>query len=168
MKKYLFLSIAVVALWGCKPTEKNYEIAYDKAAEAAKVKTELESTGLDGVKLESLNGPRREIIEGDTIMVAKEIVKPMDSEFAEAKGKVGVAVALYRMPTNARRNVQDLRQEYPNAFVGTDGKEAHYVIIDYFPSLKEAASGAAAFAAEHPGYHYMGLSGHPLAIYLAK
>lgn len=168
MKKYLLLSIAVVALWGCKPTEKNYQLAYDKAAEASRVKTESESTGLDGVKLESLDGPRQEILDGDTIMVAKEIVKPMDSELPEAKGKVGVAVAQYRMATNARRNVQELKHEYPNAFVGTDGKGAHYVIVDYIPSLKEAAATAAAFAAKHPDYHYMGLSGYPLAIYLAK
>lgn len=168
MKKYLFLTIAALAFCGCKPTERNYQLAYDKASEAARAKTESESTGLDGVKLESLNGPRREILDGDTIMVAKEIVKPMDSELPDAKGKVGVAVAQYRMATNARRNVQDLKKEYPNAFVGTDGKEAHYVIIDYLPSLKDAAAAAATFATKHPDYHYMGLSGYPLAIYLAK
>lgn len=111
MKGYaMTLSAAVMAallLASCKPTEKNYKAAYDAALEkreAAMREQMIPTTGLM-----SDDGPQMRVVEGDTVYVLREALRR-----GEPSRKVGgwsVAVALYKMETNARANVENLVSE---------------------------------------------------------
>lgn len=160
---------AILFLWSCKPTERNYQLAYDKAAEAARLKREAETTGADGRRLESINGPRKEVVAGDTIMVASEVVKALDDKSADnVKGKIGIAVAKFRMATNAKSNVSDLKSKYPQALVATNGKDAYYVVVECVSKLDEAGIPIKAFMTKNPNFHYMGLSGEPALVHFSR
>lgn len=167
MKKYFALTFLVISLWGCKPTERNYQAAFDKAYEASLRKAESETTGTDGRVLESIDGPRNETVDSLLIAVGPSLVKPLDEGFDSVKGKVGLAVSQYRMPTNARRNVEDLKDKYHDAFVATDGKESYYVVVECVNSLQEIGEPIRRFVSNFPNFHYMGLDGKPMAVHIS-
>ena len=164
MKKIAFISLVVLLLAGCKPTENNYRSAYEKAVEAAQRKAEAEMESINGEKMESLDGPRVEVIDGDTILIARNRIKPFETSL-EKPCKGGVAVARYSMPTNAKRHADDLRKGYPESFVGFDGEEYYYVIIETVDNSTEAASIIRKFKVTRPEYNYIGLQGTPLLIF---
>lgn len=150
----------------CKPTEKNYQAAYEKAYEASRRKKEEMTTGSGGQRLESLDGPRREVVDGDTILVSSVIVEPFESTSPLAEGKVGAAIARYSMPTNARRNAEDIKGAFPEAFVGTDGQGAFYVVLGRVPTVEDAADATRRFRISFPRWPYVGLDGHPQILFV--
>lgn len=158
----LFLILAT----GCKPTEQNYKAAYDKAYDAAQKKIESETESIDGVKMESLNGPRVEVVEGDTVLVAPGRTRPFETTLDKSKGRMGIAVAHYKMPTNARKHSADLNAEYPESMVAYDGSENYYVVLSVVPSLKDAAPIIKEFKAKHPDFRYIGLPEGPRVIHI--
>lgn len=155
-------ALTLMVLASCKPTEKNYQQAYDKAAEAARRKASEMATASDGSRLESLDGPAIKIVDGDTIRVAPGRVRAFETE-NPAEG-TGVAVAKYSMPTNARRQLQDIREAYPGAFIATDGDESYYVVATIAPSQEEAAPLARDFRNANPSWVYLGLDSSPILI----
>lgn len=163
-KKYLIAAaVGLLVLAACKPTEDNYRSAYDKASEAARRKAVELSTGTDGMALESFDGPRVEVVDGDTILISPKRLKRFEgTEEAHAAATAGVAVAKYSMATNARRQIQDLLGAYPEAFIATDGDDNYYVIIATANSSQQAAPVLSTFKDTHPGYPYIGLPGCPL------
>lgn len=155
----------LTVLAGCKPTEKNYQSAYDKAYEAAQRRNEELTLGYGDNRLESLDGPRMEIIGGDTLYISSTTVTPYEAERpSTTQGSVGIAVARYSMPTNARRHVKDLKEDYPEAFVATDGDDNYYVVAITVPSTKDAVGSIHEFESSRPDYRYIGLEGHPLLL----
>lgn len=167
---FLILLMALT-FGGCKPTEQNYRAAYDKAYEAAQRKAEAETTGAEGTRLESIDGPRSEQIGRENIAVASVIVKPADAAVVlPEEANVAVAVARYTMPTNAYRNADDLRQDFPEAFVATDGRDNYYVVIATAPSKEDAAEITSRFRSTHPDYPYLGIrsSYPPLILFLSR
>lgn len=167
MKKILMFLAVVAMLTACKPTEKNYKAAYDKAHEAAMRRAEAERTSTTGDKLEALHGPKIEVINGDTIYVAQDITAPLDNKDTGETGRVGIAVAKYSMPTNARRHTEDMKKEYPNAFVATDGQENYYVTIQRVESINDAVDPIKVFMLNHPDFHYIGLYKEPLVVFIS-
>lgn len=153
--------MAVLLLAACKPTEKNYYNAYEKAYAASQRKAEAENTSYSGGKLESIDGPRIEIMDGDTIYVSRDAVKPIENSANGETGKVGIAVAKYTMHTNARRHAEALKEEYPGAFVATDGNDNYYVMIKRVPGISDALDPIRVFRTLHPDYRYIGLGNSP-------
>lgn len=166
MNKKLLIGLTALALCACKPTEKNYQSAYDKAFEAAQRKVETETESIDGRVMESLNGPRIQIIDGDTLYISTDRMRPFETTVDKDKGKVGVAVAHYKMPTNARKHMQALAEEYPDAIVVNDGQENYYVVIAIVPQVSEAIPIIRNFKSYHPDFRYIGLPQGPLTIYI--
>ena len=165
MKKQLSVIIcAGLLLWGCKPTEKNYEAAYSKAAEAARLKAEAEKASDTGAELESIDGPRIENIGEESVYVGNTRIKPFEVDGPMDEGSYGIAIAKYSMPTNARRHLQDVRKKYPNAFIATDGKQDYYVVIKRVMNVPEAADPIRIYKQDHPNDPYLGLQGEP-AVY---
>lgn len=157
-------------LFGCKPTEKNYQQAYDLAMR--KHEDALASVG--GGTLDAMDGAHKEAVGQDTIYVISGTFKtyeaPADASDkpgeAEAKpGKIGIVVAQYGMDTNARRHAADLRGRYPDAFVATDGRQKYYVVVERRSDLRDAVGAIKAFSTDNPTFRYIALPG-PSAIYL--
>lgn len=164
-RTFFLIAVAGFILAGCKPTENNYKAAYDKAYDAARRHAEEQSFSSEGVKLESLDAPRIEIVDGDTLLVGSKRVRPFETaDSLTGTGAFGIAIARYSMPTNARRHVTDLRKEYPQAFIAEDGDDNYYVMIRRIPSIPEAAEPIRIFRLSHPDYPYSGLSSRPLLL----
>lgn len=157
---------AVILLAGCKPTERNYQAAYDKAYEAAQRRTQEQTTGSDGTTLEMMDGPRILTIDNETFHISSSRVSPfeLDGDKPE-KGTVGVAVARYSMPTNARRHAQELKKDFTDTFIVTDGDDNYYVVAIIGATIEETVPDLKKFKSKHKDYTYIGLSGHPLIFY---
>lgn len=168
MKKILLLAAGgILLLTACKPTEHNYRNAYDKAYEAAQRKAAEMSVSTDGAVLETFDGPRVEIVEGDTLYVSPVTVSGFETDGEKSRaGKIGIAVARYSMPTNARRHMADLAGKYPGASMATDGDDNYYVLIDRVASIPEAAAPLRGFRKANPDYPYIGLGGKALILVL--
>ena len=168
MKKILIFPIICLFLFAaCKPTEKNYKNAYDTAIQAVEKKNQKERESESGRQLESFDGPRIEIVKGDTLYVHKGLLKPYEPKVTEEKGRNGVAIARYSRITNARKHAQDMKDSYDGAFVATDGHENYYVMIKRVADMEEAADVIHVFRLAHPDYHYIGLSGQPLTVFFS-
>lgn len=160
--KRLNPAIAVIVgmltlLSACKPTEKNYKAAYD----AAKVKRQesLVDRGVTGL-LQSDDSYSIRVVGGDSVWVGHDYVSLRnadDTRPSGVDGRYGVAVAAFRMPTNARAMTADLRSAGHGAWTAVDGRGKWYVLADLYPDLQQAASGARSFAADRPSYIYVGL-----------
>ncbi|MCH5213901.1 MAG: hypothetical protein J1E97_01810 [Muribaculaceae bacterium] len=160
--------ILLLVAGACKPTEKNYALAYDKAYQASQRKAEEEKTGYDGRTLENMNNSiRRDVVEGDTIYVSTELVNPTDKYSGVTTKRIGIVVSKYKMQTNANSTVADLAERYPGAYVATDGKGYFYVIASGAETRPEAVKQIRSFVANNPDFRYMGLNGEPVAVYLS-
>lgn len=154
-----FLTLLLLA--ACKPTEKNYRNAYEKAYSASQRKAQEENVSFSGGKLEKIDGPRTEVIDGDTLYIGQELVRLLEPQDSLTQGKVGIAIARYSMPTNAKRHAEEMKKEYPEAFVSTDGHDNYYVMIKRVPGVNEAISPVRIFTETHPGYRYIGFGDRP-------
>lgn len=152
---YGVLLSGVVAMTGCKPTEKNYKSAYDAAlakrsAEAADPDLNLPSGGYRRV-----GDPEMKSVNGKDYPYLFVRLKPR-SEGAAMKA-YNVAVSVYKMPTNCDAQVADLRSEGYPAFGAETGDDRFYVIIGSYPTLEEAASGVDEYTSENKEAVYVGL-----------
>lgn len=153
---------------GCKPTEKNYRSAYDKALEASLRKQAEMTESSSGGVLETMDGPRMEIVEGDTLYVSASRVRPENPEAVKESGAFGLAIGRYGMPTNARRQAEELKNDFGGAFVASDGEDNYYVVVSTFETLPEGAGALRRFRAKKPGYPSIGLPSGPVVLPLAR
>lgn len=165
MKKIIsaIMSAALVALMfiGCKPTERNYQQAYDAALrqrEKAVQEQMLPATGLL-----SDDGPQLRIVDGDSIFVLRERIF-REGERHPLSGWA-VAVGKYKMATNARANAETLREEgVTEAIPVRAAAERWYAVAAVCSTLDSARMAVREFRASHPGYPYVGLPGSPVII----
>ncbi len=153
---YLIL-IASLALGatGCKPTEQNYQAAYIKAQE--KIKADAMD---DDPELISTDRPRAQYLQGDTVYVKMEALRGADGSHV-AIG-YGVAVALYKMPTNAKSNAEALKAKgWKEAGAYKSIGDQWYVMVGHYAKLDEAIEAQKRFKKQFPGYPYIGLHGAP-------
>lgn len=152
MKKLLMImAIAAVALSGCKPTEKNYRAAYDAAIN--KRQSVADSLEADG--LVSADGPRSRNVDGKDYYFLSEIMKA--AEGYDALLAVNVAVAQFKMPTNARSGVEALREKGYDARLAKGMGDKWFIIAGSFDSIKEATEFIDKFRSKNPSYSYIGL-----------
>lgn len=166
--KIRFIAILTILLVmiSCKPTEKNYHDAYDKAYEAAQRKNKEFHTGSTGEILEDMNAPRHEQIGDLSLHFATGRMTPFETTLNPEGGKMGIAIGHYAVPTNARHHLQDIRKEYEESFIATDGDENYYIVIERVDSKEEAASKINEFITKHPDYRYIGMMQNPVVISL--
>lgn len=155
------LIAGLLLLSACKPTEKNYRTAYEKAAQVSHRKAMADSIGFSGERLELIDGPRVRVVNGDSILMGREMVRPLDKADTGEEGRIGIAVARFTRPTNARHHADDLRKDYPHSFVAKDGGDNYYVMIKRVPDVDSAIEPIRVFQLAHPGYPYIGLGQGP-------
>lgn len=163
MKKYIILPIIgfTLILTGCKPTEKNYQDAYEKAYAAAQRRAAAEHESLEGLPVESMTDERMETVDGETFMVSDKRLKPVEADSVAPEGKYGVAVAHYSMSTNARMHLENLKKDFPEAFLAKDGAEHFYVIISRVAKMSDVPSIIRRFREKYPDFRYIGLHETP-------
>lgn len=149
----------------CKPTEKNYQAAYD----AARSKREAAAEDPDMALM--LGGHQLDRSEGGTAVSAVDGTKlPLKStslKFDEPPVGTGdwyLAVARYSMPTNARAQAGDLRAKGDTVSVASDLDSEWYVVAARTSTRTEAGDAAARFISSHPGFRFIGLDGVPLLL----
>lgn len=140
MKKLiLFLTILslTAGFYSCKTTEANYRNAYETA------KTKRTQTG-DSVTTEALidqQRPKPITVDGVTMNVRTEYVRPADRAQASLLKKYCVVVGRFRQIFNANSMAKRLVEGgYPNAFVVRNGMDEHYVVAASTAIPAEAAA----------------------------
>lgn len=167
-RKFLRIAgiIAFLALMsGCKPTEKNYKSAYDAALQKRKAAETLDvDLVMPGQKLQSLDGPNIQIVNGDSVYVMVKRVKALEEGNANISRPYKVAVSMYKMKTNCLALTNDLKERGYEAFGVTDADGNCYVIAGSFTSLPEAALFDKQFQKKEKSHIYSGLPSAPVII----
>ncbi len=152
-------------LAGCKPTEKNYQDAYLAAQNKKKAEAAADADmGLPANALQSLDGTRTKNIDGEQLRVKHLYIKYAGKGEAPAIERVNVAVAKYRMPTNAIAQTEDLENVGFKAFPAEASDGSFYVIAASFPTFEEAADFVKKYKKDHAPASFVGLDGAPLLI----
>ena len=156
MKKLLVGTIAVLVaasfLPGCKPTEKNYRMAYDKAME--KQREGLTDEQYTLMFEESL--PRYMRTATDSVRGFSESViwqytpAAVDSGMKVAPAKYNLAVGKYSMLTNAKSHADNLAADGWQSYVFRNGAPAYYVIVMRSDDLDSVARAAHGYTHKYP------------------
>lgn len=147
-----------MVLAGCKPTESNYREAYDAAMQKKKASAR-EDVLPAGVKLQKVGAPAERKVDGENVKVINMRIKVADvKDTSVAPGRYNVAVAKYKLPTNAKAQTIDLRRDgVAGAFVARGADGAFYVIASVFPDINQAADFAKKYGESHPQETIVGL-----------
>lgn len=160
MRKFQILipAVCILALAGCKPTEGNYRTAYEQAM-VKKQKADPDADLIYGghAKLSAI-GAIDEKIDGQEVKTLRRAVELIDADSIAEANRWRVAVALYKMPSNAMSHMADLRKSgLSGTAVAKGGEEKYFVIAHSAPSPKAAAAWAEAYRRDHPDHRYIGL-----------
>lgn len=151
MRKFLIAIAALAFLSGCKPSEKNYRLAYETAQQRAR-------EGLDEGVYEQMQQemlPPMVRVLGDSVRVQRlplavyYVPAQPDTASMKMPGAYNVAVAKYKMPTNARSHAESLVAEGYAAAVLKSGTSLYYVMAGLTESLDSAARLARRYDAVH-------------------
>lgn len=154
------LSCFLAMFSSCKPTEKNYRAAYD-AAIAKREKANAENM-LPASGLLTVDGPRLHVVGGDTLYVMNEHLKAYPDSIHLKE--YNVAVAMFKMRTNASALASRLSTEKHAFFVAQGSEDKWYTIAGSFESLDAAIETGIDFKKQHPEYNYISLPGAPVII----
>lgn len=158
------MGVLLSLLSGCKPTEKNYQEAYDAAKKKQERVAAESATSLPvGRVLQSIDGTVHRTVNGNDIDVTADFLKYI-SGTQDAMNIWNVAVALYKMPTNCKAQTQDLCEKGYKAFAAEGLGSKYYVIAASFPNIEEAAKFAKEYSNKVSPDAFVGLSGNPLLI----
>ncbi|MDE6271732.1 MAG: hypothetical protein K2M31_01855 [Muribaculaceae bacterium] len=162
----------LLGLGGCKTTVKNYQEAYDVARQKRERdeerRRELQNDlGVDNAKLEQVDAPSIGTIElkddaSQTVINVKTAAIPFHRE-DKVRGVV-IAVAKFKMPTNAESMAADLREDgFPEARMARGGEDFYVLIAEgTYPS--DLAQTAFSFRRKLPEFPYVGI-GEMLLVY---
>lgn len=166
---------------GCKPTERNYQEAYDKALLKREAKDPDADIIFGNHETISPLGAIRENINGIELMSLRTPLTFIEGDSALTRNRYRIAVALYAMPANARAHAGSLAQkkqrsggssnttarsggssnagtnEIPSVGVMRGGEDRFFVIFDSRPNLKEAAALLDSIRTLDPPVRYIGL-----------
>ncbi len=151
-----------VILTGCKPTEKNYKSAYDAAVAKNKAEQTDPDLNLPADGFHRLGEPVKKELDGVSYFYKVARLTPLDKE--RELDSYGVAIAVYKMPTNCRAQVSNLREEGYEAAGGKSVDSEYYVFAGTYPTLEEAVKSAVDYQNRHKDTPYVGLPGAPVVI----
>ncbi len=163
----IFCAVALLLLAAsCKPTEKNYQAAYEAARNkrTAEAAPDPDMALPAGGAFQRLDAPQTKDVNGEKLRIKHFYIKYIGSGESPALGKYNVAVARYKMPTNVKAQAEDLVSAGYKAFPveGADG--FYYVIAAAFPSLEETAEFVGNYKKTHEPSQFVGLDDDLLII----
>lgn len=137
MKKIILTIMAACTLWGCKPTEANYRAAY----EIAKQKKEQQNEAVpEGASLQKYDMPSEMIVNGDTLMILKTYVSPVEDGAItrETMKRYNLVVGQFKQVFNARQMQKRLSANgYPEAGILKVRSQDYLVISNPVSTTEE-------------------------------
>ena len=163
----IFCAALLLALTvACKPTEKNYQAAYDAARSkrTAEAAADADMVLPAGGVIQKLDAPLTKDVNGETLRLKRFFIRYIGSGDSPEIGRYNVAVARYKMPTNVKAQSEDLVAAGYGAFPveGNDG--FYYVIAATFPTLEETADFVKEYKKTHKSSEFVGLEENLLVI----
>ena len=160
------MALGALLLSSCKPTEKNYQAAYDAAQNKRKAEAEADRDMIlpAGSALQRLDAPRTKEVGGETLPIKRFFIKYVGEGESPAIKRYNVAVSRYKMPTNAHAQVEDLVSAGYSAFPVEGIGNAYYVIAATFDDLPETAVFVKKYRKDHSPEQFVGLDGDVLVI----
>lgn len=160
MKKYLLILLGIgMIMTACKPSEKNYKLAYETARQ-------IEREGLDDGVFELMQQdalPPMVRVMGDSVRVKRVALKwyytpaGVDSGKPIQPANYNVAVSMFKMPTNAKAQADAIAQEGYRSCVMLHRNDTYYVIAGAVETLDSAARLSSKYLSTHSS-GYVGLS----------
>lgn len=155
----LLLLILVSTLAGCKPTEKGYQQAYEAAKSKREQKDPDEDLLTGGHKLLNEEASNWRVLDGDSLQLQHKLIKPLKDSKWPQSGPYRLAVAMFKMTTNANSMLEDLKKgRRLTPVIATDGKDTYYIIAGSATYVDSLGNVLSTFKKEHPGFQYIGLS----------
>lgn len=163
MSKLFIAVVVLITLGACKPSENNYRLAYETAMQ--RDREGLEEGVYELIQQEKL--PPMIHVLGDSVRVQRLPLAAFYCPGTDSLDKCmpqyyNVAVALYKMPTNARAHADRLAGEGYHSAVLKSGASLYYVMAGLVESLDSAARLARMYDLSHAG-EYIGIP-CPIAI----
>lgn len=166
LKYTLLIAICSFLFVSCKPTEKNYQAAYD-AAKAKREYVDPDQALLTGghalLDDDSSNWLR---IGADSLELQRIRLKPLQGEWPHP-GPYRLAVAMFKMDTNAKSLAADLSsQKDITPLIAKDGQDRIFLTIGSASTPDSLAAPLAAFRRQNPSFAWIGLTPpRPIVIY---
>ncbi len=153
------LAAGLGMLWSCKPTEKGYRQAYEAAKSKREQVDPEENLLTGGHKLLSEESTNWKVIAGDSLQVQHVLLKPTDGAKWPQSGPYRLAVAMFKMTTNANSMLEDLKKKGSlSPVVATDGKDKYYIIAGSATYADSLGNVLSTFRKENPGFQSIGLT----------
>ena len=153
-------------LVGCKPTEKGYKTAYDAALNKRQAAMADIDVKLSEGDFQQVDGAQLKEVDGVKVYVLNQRITPVDKD-SSLPGNYNVAIGTYKMITNCRSQVADLKSEGFNAFEAKEPEGMYYSIAGSFDSLDEAVKFYQDYK-KGKNRVYVGLPSTPVIIYSPK
>ena len=148
----ILLASVLTLCMACKPTEKNYKLAYDKAKEKARAglsDNEYEMMLLNDLppylrtSTDSVRGFKEGIIWQYTPL-------SVDSGHKVNAGQYNLAVGKYSMLTNAKAHADRLGADGWRTHVFRNGEPVYYVVVKISNDLDTVARAAHGYLSRYP------------------
>lgn len=158
IKNLLLIALLILTLTGCKPTEKGYQQAYEAAKNKRQQVDPDEELLTGGHKLLNENSTNWKIIGNDSLQIQHMFLRPAEGKPWPQSGPYRLAVAMFKMNTNANSILNDLYEKGTlTPVIAGDGKGQHFIIAGsatYPDSLSHVLD---TFRKENPNFSYIGL-----------
>lgn len=126
----LALTLIVVVLSGCKPTEAGYREAYQRAVANAKDKDREGLTDEEYMLIQKENAPKYRRIGQDSVAYLHKALTPEPANIeVNPLRHFNLAVGKFRMPTNARSLSNRLKERGFSSYIGKDADSDYFVIV---------------------------------------
>lgn len=148
---------------GCKPTEKNYQAAYEAAVQKRQKDATDPDIFLPEGSMQQIGAPEKREINGHEIMFKVERLKKVQDD-QNPIHRYNVAVSCYKMKTNCLGQVADLSEGGYDSYGGMAGEDKYYVFAGGFDTLDEAILFFEKFKAKHKTSYFVGLPSSPVIV----
>lgn len=158
-----------LVLVGCKPTEMGYKQAYDAAKAKRKYVDPDQDLLTGGHRLLDDDASNWKIVGSDTLQMQHLFISPIDGGSWPQTGPYRLAVAMFKMDTNARSLVSDLSTKGSlRPVVATDGKDRYFIIAGSAAEPESLAPVLAEFKRLNPRFPYIGMKPAAPAIIVSR
>ena len=147
----------LLTLAACKPTENNYQAAYD-AAQRKREQVAADAFQPAG-KIMTDDAPMR-VVGNDTVPFRLSLVRVVEGK---EPGRYAVVVARYRMDTNARAQYENLSAD-PTALLLSTPEDEFFVAESSWESLPDAAAAYRRISTDRKHPPFVGLPDGPFII----
>ena len=159
----------VLLLAGCKPTEKGYQAAYDAAKAKREYKDPDQELLTGGHKLLNDDASNWKVIGNDSLQIQHVRISPEDGKAWPQSGPYRLAVAMFKMNTNALSMLKDLDGKGGlTPIAATDGRGRHFIIAGSATYPDSLGMVLDTFRKANPGFRYIGMEPEQAAIIVSR